>query len=995
MFRQNGALRLGTEFNNGGRIVGGTIANARLLGFASNFNNVLDGVTLAGSDGLNIGTGPSSLGATGTVRIANGITFAPGAVFNVVGVSNLLFDTSFTFNNATVNLGSQFGRGSLELYFAESGVAKTLTLGANLNVQGRLASIGRPFSLSEPATLVNNAVLIANEGDTSGSFGTRGDWRVGGDTLVNNGVLRAEGPNNTINVIARTIPTLGTMEAVGTNASNQRAVLSFRSDDVYTQSVFNNVRVRNGGQLNFGATLDNRGTTFDVASVSGVNFANGLLVLGSGDNGSISTQRGGQIVGGTIANACQLFFSDDTGNLLDGVTLAGSDGLNVGTGNVRIRNGINFAPGAVFNVGGLGDLYFDTSFTFDNALVNLGDNTSSFLDGALGFGNIGGQPTTLTLGANLNVQGKLATVGEDLFDTPGVALTTLVNNTAGGLLSDEGGSWSVTADTLINNSRIEARGGSSSSLRTNSGTLQNNGVIGAFGGARVTLNTVTAPTLGSIQSVGAGSLVSFASDDTYAPGTVVAGFSVAGGGTLNLGAVIGNQNATFDVASIVGAAGQNGALRLGTDRLSASNTLDGAGRILGGTIANAGLLNYSDNSDNVLSGVTLAGGQGLNVRQGGVIRIFNGISFAPGAVFNVDPNSYLLFDDEAVFDNARVNLGSSAASTSAGALGHGLASTGSELALTLGANLDVQGRNANFGEVLLSGPTILRNNAALVSDESGAWNVRADNVANTNLMAARGANSTLNIGDAFNVVTSFTNTGTVQAQNGGVVRATAVSFNNAGAITVGAGSQMVVAGQAGGESLTQTAGGLIDVDGTLTVADAAVENTAPLRLAGGVLSGDGTLIADIENTGGTVSPEAAGGGEGSMGSLLLDIGVYTQSAGGALRIDLGGASVGQFDLFDVDGPVNLGGRLELNFVNGFTPAVGNVFRFFEYGANARTGEFASVVGLNNSFAYTVSYQSDFALLAVAAIPEPGTLALLAGLLPLAAGGALRARRRRR
>jgi virginiamycin B lyase len=128
--------------------------------------------------------------------------------------------------------------------------------------------------------------------------------------------------------------------------------------------------------------------------------------------------------------------------------------------------------------------------------------------------------------------------------------------------------------------------------------------------------------------------------------------------------------------------------------------------------------------------------------------------------------------------------------------------------------------------------------------------------------------------------------------------------------------------------------------GTLKLAGGAVTAAGGLTIQnGGTLSGNGTLTANVSNSG-RLSP-----GVPSMAAGLITVnGNYTQTANGALNIDIGGLAANQFDRLAITGAANLDGTLNVALINGFTPALNNSFQILTF-AN-RVGDFAVKNGLN-------------------------------------------------
>jgi hypothetical protein len=101
-----------------------------------------------------------------------------------------------------------------------------------------------------------------------------------------------------------------------------------------------------------------------------------------------------------------------------------------------------------------------------------------------------------------------------------------------------------------------------------------------------------------------------------------------------------------------------------------------------------------------------------------------------------------------------------------------------------------------------------------------------------------------------------------------------------------------------------------------------------------VLAGSEAIQASVVN-----AARVAPGGPGAAGALTLT-GAHTQTATGALAIELGGTEAGQFDVLAVSGRATLAGRLAASAINNFAPQVGDQFRVLTHGS--RVGEFGQL-----------------------------------------------------
>jgi hypothetical protein len=101
----------------------------------------------------------------------------------------------------------------------------------------------------------------------------------------------------------------------------------------------------------------------------------------------------------------------------------------------------------------------------------------------------------------------------------------------------------------------------------------------------------------------------------------------------------------------------------------------------------------------------------------------------------------------------------------------------------------------------------------------------------------------------------------------------------------------------------------------------------------GFFEGTGLVNGNVVNNG-IVSPGA------SIGRLTINSN-YAQSASGTLRIEVAGASPGQYDVLAVNGRASLGGRLQLIRVGGSVLRVGDRIAFLTAGGGV-SGTFANV-----------------------------------------------------
>jgi hypothetical protein len=347
----------------------------------------------------------------------------------------------------------------------------------------------------------------------------------------------------------------------------------------------------------------------------------------------------------------------------------------------------------------------------------------------------------------------------------------------------------------------------------------------------------------------------------------------------------------------------------GTATLAPGAAISGAGNftVTGGSLTNHGTLNVS--GTNIFSGGTavLAGSCTLTstlVVNGGMVML-NGSGTVAPAFLSVSGGT----------------LQGSQAVTVPGPFvwsGGALGGAGSATVITANGGLTMNG-------------TLKYLSATLVNNGAGAWSAGPINCSGWALFSNTPA-ATLNLAADGTVMSLIGGNGLLA--NAGALRKTAgagttslsLPCANAGSIQINSGT-LVFNG-----SYVQTGGQTLLNGGNLTV-----QTTAQLR--GGSLSGSGTIAGSVSNNA-TLSAGASPG-------LLAITGTYTEGSGAHLQIELGGTTPGTgHDQLSVGGAAKLAGTLEVTYLNGYTPASGNVFTALV--CSARSGVFSAIQAPTNS-----------------------------------------------
>ena len=195
-----------------------------------------------------------------------------------------------------------------------------------------------------------------------------------------------------------------------------------------------------------------------------------------------------------------------------------------------------------------------------------------------------------------------------------------------------------------------------------------------------------------------------------------------------------------------------------------------------------------------------------------------------------------------------------------------------------------------------------------------------------------------------------------------------VPFNNMGDVNASSGMLSF------SSTYTQTAGATILNGGNLS-------SSRGLAISDGTLTGCGTITGSV-TSGGTVMPSIG------IGPLTIT-GSYTQTPGGLLGIQLGGAVAGSgYGQLVVQGTATLAGQLQASLVNGFVPAPAEAFNAMTFGPV--TGTFGnSLADLGNGLAVRLHYSPTILSLVTEANSAPTDIALSNASVPEAGpGGAL-------
>jgi len=152
-------------------------------------------------------------------------------------------------------------------------------------------------------------------------------------------------------------------------------------------------------------------------------------------------------------------------------------------------------------------------------------------------------------------------------------------------------------------------------------------------------------------------------------------------------------------------------------------------------------------------------------------------------------------------------------------------------------------------------------------------------------------------------------------------------------------------------------------NGTIGVEDGRTLTIFGGLSGGGTTSGTGTVVVY-----GTVSPGSSPGRLTFGGDLIL--------SGDKLLMELSGLTPGtQADQLVVLGEITVGNVLEVDCIDGWQPAAGDYYRLLEFGSISGAFSEVRLPELEGGLSWDTS--DLYSTGAIAVIPEPATLALLA------------------
>ncbi len=898
-----------------------------------NFNTV--GTTLPGT--LTVAQKGGKIGGAGDVTLAGVYNWDSGSLavtggFTTAGTTTLdttgnkMVDDTFTWTNTGT---ANWNNGHFYIY----GAAAVFNNTGGFNILN-----------------TNNAYLITGAG-----------------TFTNGGILSKPGAGN-IDISATVFTNAGLVNV-------DQGVLRFINSATTTTSV-------DSFDIAAGATVELGNNTHNVNTASPVkDGAAGILLVTS----------------------ATVNFNTASTSLPATVTLKQTGGKLGGTGSVTFNGTYAWDGGSQAVTGGLttagttildttGNKYLDNGFTWTNTGTANWNNGHFYVNGAAAvFNNNGGVFSILNSNSSYVITGAGTFINGGTLNKPG---TGNINIQAA--VFTNAGLIDVDQDVL--------RFINSTTTTTATGSLD----IAA--GATIELNNYThdvntaSPVVpGSVGTLLiTGATVNFNAASTTLPANVTvnqAGGTLGGSGDVNMSGLYAWNGGSLAIAGGLTTAGTTALDTTQSKFISEGFTWNNTGTanwnnghfyINGATAAfnnNGGVFNI----DNPNPAYVILGPGSFNNNAGGTLNkngpadisvqpasfsnasqvlVHMGILTLPGAT--VTSGMYMTDTGSSVkFSSATHDLNAGTAFTGPGTINFasGTVNVNANISISPGTTLSLAGGSVNgTGDINVGGVFnwsggTLRGGGAVTVDAAAAMNISG------------GAGKTLDTRMVYNAGSfTFSSTVPVYIQNGAAINnqagataslqsdisafiqniGTEGSFNNAGVLTKAAGTGTTTL------DLNISNTGTIDVaTGTLALARGTFSNGA-----GGIIKGTGTL-----NTTGVGFTNAGSVSPGASAGILAATGNYSQTSGGSLDIEIGGATTPgtDFDRFDISGTASLAGALNVNLINSFNPILGQAFQVATFASRSGMFETTNLPALGTGLTWEVVYGTTDVTLAVAQI----------------------------
>jgi hypothetical protein len=580
------------------------------------------------------------------------------------------------------------------------------------------------------------------------------------------------------------------------------------------------------GGINGSGTFESvSGTTDTLGSITiypGRTFTTTSGATTDISSGATIANHGTFVIDGTSGNAIV--------NLLGNVTLSGG-----GAVILKTKTGTAFLRGSSVTLTNKGNTIEGTGNIDDNAaltIVNSGTLNANASGQNLNVGQGGGGVTNTgtleaTGGGTLNLHSTITNTGGNITASGtnsdvNVQSTTIaggtLNTSSGGLLQTVGTS-TLNGVTIWSASTYTTADGATTDLTT---SLTNDGTFlidGSSGNAIVNLNNSVSLSGGGVVTMKTGAGTAFLRGSGVT--LTNANDTIQGAGTIgdNAALAIANQ-ATIDA----NASGQNLNLSQGGGVITNTGTLEAT---------NGGTLNIFSKVTNTGGAITASGGAvnidatitggtlnatGTNVMETSSSADLVGVTLSTGSTYTTGNGATTQLDTSLTNDGTFVIDGSA---------GNAIVNLASNVTLSGGGVVTLK---SNTGAAFLRGIgfTLTNTNNTIQGTgnigDNGALTIVNQSIIDAN---ASGQNLNLNAGGG-----SVTNTGTLEATNGGTLNISGTVTNQTGGVVTANGGTVNVIGKISGGTLNTLNGGVLESSGSGTILSGVTISSGSTYTAG-------------------------------------------------------------------------------------------------------------------------------------------------------------------
>ncbi len=885
-FVDNGELEL-----TGGTFSGG-LANSTLQ-----VNNILalDGGALANVEVLAPNNGSSVVIYNNGSNALSNVVFDAGTNIDMAAQPNAFVSVQ---GNTEFNGTTNMAAGSHINIYAGSGTA-------SLSVGGTLQGAGL-IDQSYGGTLVNTGTIDAN---------------VNGQTLTlqsapftNSGTLEAT--KGGILLVNTNTSSSGTLSADGIGSQLQLSAMTL------TVNGSDHISATNGGMVVLdGATITSG--TLNVASSSSLTVADNASNSLTGVTVNGNLDMASQVKAYTVVQGATIF--NGTTNMASGSHI----NIYAGAGTTTLTNN-----GTLQGAGLIDQSYGGTLVNTGTIDVNVSGQTLTL------------QPTSITNSGTLEAtKGGVLLVNANTTDSGTISADgvgsqvqlsgmTLTTNPTDMLSATNGGSLLLNGSTItsgtvyITNGSLTISNNSGNSLTnlTVHGNLdmatQTNAYTNVQGNTTFSNNSTTTMAAGANIQIYAGAGTTTLTNDGIIQGAGSINQSYGGNlnnnGTINsdvYGQTFTVQPAALNNTHVVEATNGGVIALLANTTDSGTISADGAGsqvQLTGMTLTTnpTDTLSATNGGSVLLNGSTITSGT-VNITNGSLTITNN----SGNNLTNLTVNGNL---DMATQTNAYTNI-----------QGITTFSNNSTTTMAAGANIQIY---AGAGATTLTNDGTIQGAGSINQSYGGAFT-------NNGTIDANVYGQTL-----LETVNSFTNTGNLNASNGGTL-----TVQNAGVV---GGDVNATTG-----STVNLPNGIIQTGGTSTIDGSLNTSAGNFTLGGGTLKGTGSINMSVIQTGGTFNPGSDPTSMNLTGNLSI--------SGGTYQLDL--ASLSSFDTLNVSGTTNIsGGNLYLDFLGGYHPLLHNSYQFLSSSFTPGQTGFSSIT--SDLTGYGFSYNNG--IVTVGSVPPP-------------------------